>query len=450
MFHPLLSISPIDGRYRKNIEVVSGYFSEFALIRYRVFVEVSYYITLINTLRDNNEKLPQSINVPDHSMTEVFNIIKSFDIDDANIIKEIEKTTQHDVKAVEYFLCKKDCIDYPSMIHFGLTSQDINNVALTLMVKNFIENVLVNELCNLHELIKEVSLSWLEHTIISKTHGQSASPTSLGKEFAVFLERIMVQSNNLNKSIYSTKFGGAVGNFNAHLIAYPNIRWLEFADKFIETIGLKRQQFTTQIEHYDELASVLNTLARISTILIDLCRDIWLYVSMGYFKLKTNPNEVGSSTMPHKVNPIDFENAEGNLMYAISIFDFISRKLPISRLQRDLTDSTVSRNIGVPMAHMLLSIKNIIKGINKLEPNIEIIERDNNNNNIVISEGIQTILRREGHLNAYEIIKDATRGKDINDMDSIISSLDISDTLKEELYSINIYNYIGSAKTNSN
>jgi adenylosuccinate lyase len=448
MSNRLLSISPIDGRYHKNVKVVSNYFSEYALIKYRIFVEISYYITLIKTLKEKNEKLPIPINNGVHSMIDVFNIITSFNIDNAISIKEIEKVTLHDVKAVEYFITKLECIDYPSMVHFGLTSQDINNVSLTLMVKNFIQDILTNELYTLQKLICDVSLSWLEHTIISKTHGQSASPTSLGKEFAVFLERIISQIKNLNNSIYSTKFGGAVGNFNAHLIAYPNINWLEFADNFIELIGLKRQQFTTQIEHYDELASIFNTLSRISIILIDLCRDVWLYISMGYFKLKTNPNEIGSSTMPHKVNPIDFENAEGNLMYAVSIFDFISRKLPISRLQRDLTDSTVSRNIGVPMAHMLLSIKNIIKGINKLEPNIEVIERDINNNNIVISEGIQTILRREGHLNAYEIIKDATRGKDINEMNTIISDLNVSDTLKEELYNINVYNYIGFNEVN--
>ncbi len=439
------AISPIDGRYREKTFELENYFSEFALIKYRVFIEIQYFIALCRI------PLPQLAEFEHTKFDKLNKIFDNFSIEDALHIKEIEKVTNHDVKAVEYFLKEKfDTIElskFKEFIHFGLTSQDINNTAQPYILKQAMLNVyyplidkLIDKLINISEDLKNIPM-------LARTHGQPASPTRMGKEIMVFVERIQKQLGLLYIIPYSAKFGGATGNFNAHVVAYPSIKWIEFANAFVNNVlKLERSQTTTQIEHYDNLAALFDNLKRINTILIDLCRDIWTYVSLGYFKQKINEGEVGSSAMPHKVNPIDFENAEGNLGIANAVFEFLSSKLPISRLQRDLTDSTVSRNIGVPYAHTLISIKSLLKGLDKLVVNKEVIENDLNNNWAVVAEGIQTILRREGYNNAYEELKKLTRtGEKITSesINKFISELNVSEMVKEELKNISPFNYVG-------
>jgi len=439
------AISPVDGRYRDKTSELDNYFSEFALIKYRVFIEIQYFIALCRI------PLPQLADFEHTKFDDLNKIFNDFKIEDALHIKEIEKVTNHDVKAVEYFLKEKfDTIGlskYKEFIHFGLTSQDINNTAQPYILKRVMATIyyplidkLIDKLINISEDLKNVPM-------LARTHGQPASPTRFGKEIMVFVERIQKQLGLLYIIPYSAKFGGATGNFNAHVVAYPSIKWVEFANAFVNNVlQLERSQTTTQIEHYDNLAALFDNLKRINIILTDLCRDIWTYVSLGYFKQKIKEGEVGSSAMPHKVNPIDFENAEGNLGIANAMFEFISSKLPISRLQRDLTDSTVSRNIGVPFAHTLISIKSLLKGLDKLIVNKETIENDLNNNWAVVAEAIQTILRRESYNNAYEELKKLTRtGEKITseNIKIFIDELNVSDTVKEELKNITPFNYTG-------
>lgn len=438
----LTAISPIDGRYRKQISFLELYFSEFALIRYRVIVEVEYLLFL-------NEK--KFFKIKSAIKNKLKNILENFSIEDAERIKQIESTTNHDVKAVEYFL--KEFLEAQNetaikeWIHFGLTSQDINNTAIPLSWKHCLEHDVLPAIINLQNRLYQLSKTWSKIPMLAKTHGQPASPTILGKELMVFVERIEQQVQLLSYIPFAAKFGGATGNFNAHVVAFPKKDWIKLGNEFVEEIlGLQRMQFTTQIEHYDNLAAHFDGLKRINTILIDLCRDIWTYISMDYFKQKTNKGEVGSSAMPHKVNPIDFENAEGNLGMANSIFEHLSAKLPISRLQRDLTDSTVLRNIGVPIAHTLLAILSIEKGLNKLVLNEVKLKEDLENNWAVVAEAIQTVLRRENYQNPYEALKELTRGKNKMDKKMIhnfISTLKISSTLKKELKAITPFNYTG-------
>ena len=438
----LKAISPIDGRYASKTKDLQNYFSEYALIKYRIRVEIEYFIYLgqlgIIEAQQNEEILRQ--------------LYVNFSEDDAQRIKEIEKVTNHDVKAVEYFIKEKLISILPStqleFIHFGLTSQDINNTALPLMLKEAVKNELLPQLEKIVEQLKQRGKSYENITLLARTHGQAASPTTMGKEIMVFVERLDRQITMLRAIEYGAKFGGATGNFNAHKVAYRHIHWPSQIDKFIESLGLYRQQTTTQIEHYDGLAELFHVISRINTILIDFSRDIWTYVSMNYFKQKVVANEVGSSAMPHKVNPIDFENAEGNLSMANAIFDYLSAKLPISRLQRDLTDSTVSRNIGVPFAHTIIALQSLEKGILKLEINSEAINKDLEENWAVVSEGIQTILRREGFEKPYELLKSFSRGKgqlSKEDFILFIDQLEISEELKAELHQITPYNYIGYA-----
>ena len=441
----LTAISPIDGRYRSKTEPLAPYFSEFGLIRYRVWVEVEYFLAL-TTLN-----IPALKSFPENKHKILRSIYIDFKIEDAEKIKEIEKITNHDVKAVEYFLREKfDGLGlnaYVEYIHFGLTSQDINNTAIPFSIKIALEQVIFKEL---NTISKSLGLLAEEHkhiAMLARTHGQAASPTRLGKEIMVFFERLNKQILLLeNTSLYG-KFGGATGNFNAHVVAFPHINWVNFANSFLfEAFGLQRNTFTTQIDHYDELAEILDTIQRINVILIDFCRDIWTYISMDYFKQKVNKDEVGSSAMPHKVNPIDFENAEGNLGIANAILGHLSRKLPISRLQRDLTDSTVLRNIGVPLAHALIAYESIKKGISKLIVNEEKINQDLEQNWAVVTEAIQTILRRENFPHPYEKLKQFSRGKtQLNKADFIefINSLAIPDSTKEELLKITPFNYTG-------
>ena len=433
MQQQLLAISPIDGRYKNN--TLTEYFSEYALIKYRVYIEIQYLISLM-------QFIDISINP-----SELSDIYENFDIDGAIEIKNIEATTNHDVKAVEYYIKKRIKNDsIKEYVHFGLTSQDINNVALSLSLKHFIYNY--DEFDTIHEKITNLANLWINIPMLSKTHGQPASPTRLGKEFMVYSERMDEQLNILYNSsnTITTKFGGAVGLLNAHYVSYPDKDWHKFADIFVRSIGLKRNHYTTQIDHYDNLAIIFDNFRRICNILIDMCMDIWQYISMGYFNLKRVENEVGSSTMPHKVNPINFENAEGNLKIAVCLFNFLSNKLPISRLQRDLTDSTVSRNIGVPIAHMNIAIQSILKGLDKLDVNYGKIEADLNDNWVIIGEAIQTILRREGYEKPYEALKDLTRGNEKVNKDVIhrfIDGLNVRDDVKYELKGITPFNYIG-------
>jgi len=444
-FTQLTAVSPIDGRYRDKIEEYSTFFSEFALIKYRVFVEVEYFIALCEL------PLPQLTKVDKSSFGVVREICSNFSFEDALLIKEIEKTTNHDVKAVEYFLKEKfdlnNLSDFKEFIHFGLTSQDINNTAFPLMLRDSLNDVYFPYLEQVIEKLKYFSNEWKDVPLLARTHGQPASPTCLGKEIKVFVERLEVQHKQLKSIPLSAKFGGATGNLNAHHIAYPEVDWVAFANRFVNQIlGLNRSQTTTQIEHYDNLAAQFDCMKRINTILIDLCRDIWTYVSMDYFKQKIKTGEIGSSAMPHKVNPIDFENAEGNFGMANAIFEHLSAKLPISRLQRDLTDSTVMRNIGVPMAHTLISFKSTLKGLDKLLLNIEAINSDLNKNWTVVAEAIQTILRREGYPNPYEALKDLTRtNKPISQTDVIqfIDNLEVSPKIKEQLKLITPFSYTG-------
>ncbi len=438
MLNKFSAISPIDGRYYDKTNSLSKYFSESALIKYRVYVEIKYLIELDSIL---DLKIPNILKLQD--------IYKNFNENDVLEVKEIEKETNHDVKAVEYFLKNKleyhNLSEYKEYVHFGLTSQDINNTAIPLMIKNWLQNEYFLEIYSLLKNLKNLSKEWKDVPMLSYTHGQPASPTRLGKELMVFIERLENQIKELSNIQLCCKFGGATGNFNAHHIAYPEIDWKIFANNFTNKLGLKRSQYTTQIDHYDSLASLFDGLKRINIILIDFCRDIWQYISMEYFKQKTKENEVGSSAMPHKVNPIDFENAEGNLGIANAILSHLSEKLPISRLQRDLTDSTVLRNVGVPMAHIHISLSSINKGLSKLILNKETIHSDLENNWIVISEAIQTILRRENYPMPYESLKSLTRGNKI-DKESIhnfIDDLNIKSEIKEELKKITPQNYIG-------
>ena len=437
------AISPIDGRYSNQTTHLSEFFSEKALIKYRLKVEVEYFIKLtltgIDQLKNWNVKNNSSLR----------DIYKNFDNNDCDQVKTIEKITNHDVKAVEYFLKEKfkslGYEEYSEFIHFGLTSQDINNTAIPLFFKEYIVNY-YKLLDNFLSKLKNKAQEYKEITMLAKTHGQPASPTRLGKEFEVFIVRIEEQLENLKQIPFSAKFGGATGNFNAHHLAYPETDWKEFAQSFVSDMGLKLSFPTTQIEHYDNLAAIFDNLKRINSILIDFNQDMWLYISMDYFKQKIKKGEIGSSAMPHKVNPIDFENSEGNLGLANSLFNHLSSKLPVSRLQRDLTDSTVLRNIGVPIAHTVIGLNSSIKGLDKIFVNKEKIDEDLENNWIVISEGIQTILRREGYSKPYEALKDLTRNNkkiDKSTLTKFIDSLNVSQEIKNELKEITPYNYTG-------
>lgn len=438
----LTAISPIDGRYRKQLQHLGEYFSEFALIKYRVLVEIEYFIFLSEK---KFFKLP--ITIKKHLLS----VIHNFSIADAQEIKDTEKITNHDVKAVEYFLKKKldECNGevYKEWIHFGLTSQDINNTAIPLLWKNSIENEYLPAIINLQSAIYKLGIAWKDIPMLARTHGQPASPTKLGKELLVFVERLESQIQLFSYIPFSGKFGGATGNFNAHHIAYPKYNWVKFANEFCENkLGIQRQQYTTQIEHYDTLAAHFDAIKRINTILIDFCRDIWTYISVDYFKQKTKKGEIGSSAMPHKVNPIDFENAEGNLGIANALLEHLSSKLPVSRLQRDLTDSTVLRNIGVPVAHTILSVKSIEKGIDKLVLNESKLKSDLDANWAVVAEAIQTVLRRENYPQPYEALKELTRGKNSIDkktIHSFINKLKTTSAVKQELKKITPYNYTG-------
>jgi len=441
------AISPIDGRYSDKCNPLSDYFSEFALIKYRVFVEIQYFTELANI------PLPQLKELTDNDKKNIENISKKFSTEDALRVKNIEKDINHDVKAVEYFIKEEfDKINlskYKEFIHFGLTSQDINNTAVPLMLKDSIKKVIMPSFVKVQKLINTISMSLKNIPMIARTHGQPATPTTFGKEFNVFEERLINQIETLASIQNNGKFGGASGNLNAHYVSYPEINWDEFSDNFLKNIGLKRSKPTTQIEHYDNMAAIFHNLSRINTVLIDLCRDIWHYISINYLVQKANKKEVGSSAMPHKVNPIDFENAEGNLMLANSQYIFMAEKLPVSRLQRDLTDSTVSRNIGVPLSHTKIALESIIKGLGKIDVNKSVIENDLDNNWAVVSEAIQTVLRRENIPNPYELLKDLTRGNDDITKESIakfINSLPVSDKVKKELLSISPYNYLGNAR----
>ena len=440
----LNAISPIDGRYSEKCRKLSNYFSEESLIKYRVLVEIEYFLKLTES------NIPNFKDFPKNQVENIKKIYKDFNNKDAVLVKEIEKETNHDVKAVEYFVKKKfselELKKYEEFIHFGLTSQDINNTAIPLSIKNALNELYIPEINKLLFLLDEKSTEYHDVPMLARTHGQPASPTKLGKEIEVFSERIKQQLTFLDKIPIAAKFGGATGNYNAHFVAFPEIDWKNFASKFLNSLGLQHSFPTTQIEHYDHLASLFDCLKRINTILIDFNRDIWTYISMDYFKQKINQKEVGSSAMPHKVNPIDFENSEGNLGIANAIFQHLSSKLPISRLQRDLTDSTVLRNIGVPFAHTLIAINSTTKGIDKLIINDSKIEDDLNKNWSVVAESIQTILRREGFPNPYEKLKDFTRKNDKVDKETIhkfIEQLDISRSVKDELKKISPKNYTG-------
>lgn len=441
----LNAISPIDGRYRKATKPLAEFFSEEALIKYRVLVEVEYFISLCEN------DLPQLKNVSSTVFESLRNIYKNFSTEDALWIKETEKTTNHDVKAVEYFIKEKfetlGLSQFKEFIHFGLTSQDINNTAIPLSTKDAFEKVYLPSLISVIAKLKELSVEWKDIPMLARTHGQPASPTRLGKEILVFVERLEEQMRLLFNVPFAAKFGGATGNFNAHHVAYPNVDWKKFGTDFVEGIlGLQHSFPTTQIEHYDHFAAFFDALKRINTIIIDLDRDIWTYVSMDYFKQKIKAGEIGSSAMPHKVNPIDFENSEGNLGIANAIFEHLSAKLPISRLQRDLTDSTVLRNVGVPIGHTIIGFEATLKGLNKLLLNEPKFAEDLEKNWAVVAEAIQTILRREGYPNPYEALKGLTRTNTIINKQSIhdfIETLEVSAEIKSELKQISPSNYLG-------
>ncbi len=441
----LTAISPIDGRYQSKTQELADFFSEFALIKYRVFVEVQYFIALCEL------PLPQLKDVTEGQISELVRICNRFDIADAEAIKSIEKTTNHDVKAVEYFLKEEfDALNishYKEFIHFGLTSQDVNNTAIPLLLKDAMKQVYLPLFEKVRNRLDELARMWLNIPMLARTHGQPASPTTVGKELLVFVKRLDTQIEQIKSIPDSAKFGGATGNMNAHYATYPDIDWHNFANFFLrQYLGLERSYPTTQIEHYDNLAALFQAMSRINTVLIDLCRDIWTYISMDYFKQKVVTTEVGSSAMPHKVNPIDFENAEGNLGIANAIFTHLAEKLPVSRLQRDLTDSTVLRNIGVPIAHTVIAFKSILKGLNKLVLNEHKLHEDLEQNWMVIAEAIQSILRREGYPKPYEALKELTRGKaSISnfEIEEFINTLDVNAAVKEELKRITPHNYIG-------
>jgi len=438
----LTAISPIDGRYRKQLHHLDEYFSEFALIKYRVLVEVEYFLFL------GQKKI---IKIPLSVKNYLQKAAINFSLEDAGVIKETEKITNHDVKAVEYFLKaeldKCNAASLKEWIHFGLTSQDINNTAIPLSWKHAVEHEYLPAIINLQHQLLQLANDWQQIPMLARTHGQAASPTRLGKELMVFVERLENQIQLFSYIPFTAKFGGATGNFNAHHVAYPKYDWIKFANEFTETrLGLQRQQYTTQIEHYDTLAAHFDAIKRINTIFMDLCRDIWSYVSADYFKQKTKKGEIGSSAMPHKVNPIDFENAEGNLGMANALLEHLSAKLPVSRLQRDLTDSTVLRNIGVPFAHTILAIKSMEKGLEKLVLNEPKLKSDLEQNWAVVAEAIQTVLRRENYPQPYEALKELTRGKNAIDKQAIhqfINALKITASIKKELKSITPHNYTG-------
>lgn len=447
----LMAVSPIDGRYASKAAPLREYFSEFALIRNRVRVEIEYFIALCSI------PLPQLSNFGEgtgKTREELFaalrDIYRNLTPEEASRVKEIEKVTNHDVKAVEYFIKEHfkalKITPWQEFVHFGLTSQDINNTSQPIMLKEALENEYMPRLQEILSILRADALEWKDVTMLARTHGQPATPTRMGKEIEVFIARLEEQIRQLSQLTYPAKFGGATGNMNAHKIAYPDIDWPSFADSFVSSLGLKRSCPTTQIEHYDNLAAIFDCMRRINTILIDLCRDVWTYISMEYFRQKVAKNEVGSSAMPHKVNPIDFENAEGNLGMADAVLTFLSMKLPVSRLQRDLTDSTVLRNVGVPFAHCLISFASLKKGLGKLILNREAIDADLHRNWAVVAEALQTILRRENYPNPYETLKNLTRTGAAIDEDTIarfVESLDVPETVKEELRAVTPWNYTG-------
>ena len=447
----LMAVSPIDGRYASKAAPLREYFSEFALIRNRVRVEIEYFIALCSI------PLPQLSNFGEgtgKTREELFaalrDIYRNLTPEEASRVKEIEKVTNHDVKAVEYFIKEHfkalEITPWQEFVHFGLTSQDINNTSQPIMLKEALENEYMPRLQEILSILRADALEWKDVTMLARTHGQPATPTRMGKEIEVFIARLEEQIRQLSQLTYPAKFGGATGNMNAHKIAYPDIDWPSFADSFVSSLGLKRSCPTTQIEHYDNLAAIFDCMRRINTILIDLCRDVWTYISMEYFRQKVAKNEVGSSAMPHKVNPIDFENAEGNLGMADAVLTFLSMKLPVSRLQRDLTDSTVLRNVGVPVAHCLISFASLKKGLGKLILNREAIDADLHRNWAVVAEALQTILRRENYPNPYETLKNLTRTGAAIDEDTIarfVESLDVPEKVKEELRAVTPWNYTG-------
>lgn len=443
--HALKAISPVDGRYHRQSEVLTGYFSEYALIKYRIWVEIEYFIALCEI------PLPQLAGVDKSQFDALRKIYWELKDEEVVRVKELEKVTNHDVKAVEYFIREKftdmGLGAYVEFIHFGLTSQDINNTAIPASFRDAVEEIYIPGVDRILEKLVAFSNEWKDVAMLARTHGQPASPTKLGKEIYVFVDRLDEQLNQLEEIPYNAKFGGATGNFNAHHVAYPEIDWVDFANSFISLkLHLRRSRFTTQIEHYDNLAAAFDALKRTNTILIDLCRDMWTYISMNYFRQKVKEGEVGSSAMPHKVNPIDFENAEGNLGIANALLEHLSSKLPVSRLQRDLTDSTVLRNIGVPMAHTIIAFNSIEKGLGKLLLNEDALVADLNDNWAVVAEAIQTILRRENYEHPYEALKNLTRGKQSitkDDIHQFIDTLTVSDSVKAEMKKISPSSYTG-------
>ena len=446
MLNTLSAVSPIDGRYRSKIEELAPYFSEYGLFKYRVWIEVEYFIAL-STL-----ELAQFRALSSSEITMMRAFYQEFTESDAQAIKDIEKITNHDVKAVEYFIKEKikgsSLEEFSEFVHFGLTSQDINNTAVPLSLKHGLEECILPQLESCLAQISACAKEWASIPLLSRTHGQAATPTTMGKEFEVFAERLRIQIGHLKATELSGKFGGATGSYNAHHIAYPEVNWPDFASNFVTSLGLKHSYPTTQIDHYDQLAAAFDALRRIDVILIDFARDLWQYISMDFFKQKIAKNEVGSSAMPHKVNPIDFENAEGNLGVANALLDHLSNKLPISRLQRDLTDSTVLRNVGVPLAHVMIALKSLAKGMSKLIINQEAIKADLNNNWAVVAEAIQTVLRREKVEGAYELLKELTRtneGITEQSISRFIDKLELAESIKSELRAISPFNYLGYA-----
>ena len=442
--HSLLAVSPIDGRYARQTEILRNYFSEYALIRYRVRVEIEYFIALCEI------PLPQLAGFDRSKFEALRDIYRTMTPEDAAKVKDIEKVTNHDVKAVEYFIKERfremDIMKWGEFVHFGLTSQDINNTSVPLSLKEAVHEAYLPLMKEVLSTIRDMAEEWKDIPMLAKTHGQPASPTRVGKEFKVFQVRLEEQLRQLDTLSYPAKFGGATGNMNAHRVAYPDIDWIAFGDRFVASLGLKRSFPTTQIEHYDNLAAIFDNIRRINTILIDFCRDIWTYISMEYFHQKVNKNEVGSSAMPHKVNPIDFENAEGNLGMADAVFTHLSMKLPISRLQRDLTDSTVLRNVGVPVAHTMIALNSLRKGLGKLILNRPAIDADLQRNWAVVAEALQTILRRENYPNPYETLKALTRTGEAITHETIaafIEGLDVNESVKEEMRAITPMTYTG-------
>lgn len=446
MLSTLSAISPIDGRYRSKVNELAPYFSEYGLFKYRVWVEVEYFIAL------SKLDLKQFPEIAPEAETYLTELYQNFSEADAQEIKNIEKTTNHDVKAVEYFIKEKlkgtSLEAYSEFVHFGLTSQDVNNTAIPFSLQLGLDEVIIPSITQIHDLLSSFAEQWKKVPLLSRTHGQAATPTTVGKEFAVFAERIKVQLDTLIETPISAKFGGATGSFNAHRLAFPQVDWPAFGDELVASLGLVRSYPTTQIDHYDQLAAVFDALRRINVILMDFAKDVWQYISMDFFKQKIVAGEVGSSAMPHKVNPIDFENAEGNLGIANAILDHLSNKLPISRLQRDLTDSTVLRNVGVPLGHVLIALKSLNKGMGKLILNEAAINADLDNNWAVTAEAIQTILRREKVEGAYELLKELTRTNDGINAQSIaqfVTGLSVSDEVKKEISQITPFNYLGYA-----